>query len=414
MTDKPTEPVAEKPVAEPAKPAEKPAEAKAEKPAKKKKTGLIIGIIIALLAIAGGVVAAILLLGKGDTTANDETVSNIIADIVDKKDLPNTEIKGKLTVSVDGISVNADINGKYGDKKASADLDAKINFGQEIGVKASLVSDGSSLFIKLNEMPDLSAMGDNSASMSAMLSTLIKKGTWYSIPAEMTTSMTNLKISGGANCGSIDLAALAKSDKSWIVDALRDSKFVSLEKADGDLYKVFVDREETAKLVKTVSNKISAETKCNVSGEINAEGMAEKQEIPGLLLGFRNGQVSKIKYTNEEAGMNLDLELSYPGSVNIDIPSNAESLSNLLTGMFGGYSGGYDYDDDDDYDDDYDYDDDDDDDDDDDWDWGDDYYTDDEGDIDWSELEGSLEEAEKALESLSDKDWELLEKLLKD
>ncbi len=430
---------AEKPVEKAAEKApEAPKEApKAEKP-KKKKTGLIIGIIIALLAIAGGVVAAILLLNKGDTTATDETVSNIIADLVEKKDLPNTEFKGKLTVNTEGVNVNADINGKYGDKKAQADLDAKINFGQEINIKASLVSDGSNLFVKLNGMPDLSAMGGDSAQMGAMLSMFLKEGTWYSMPAEMTAGMTNLKISGGANCGTIDLLELAKSDKSWVADALRDTKIISLEKADGDLYKVYANREETVKLIKTVNSKISSETKCSVSDQVKIEGMDEKQEIPGLLLGFKNGQISKVKYENAEAGMNLDLDLSYPGNVNIEIPTNAESLSDLFTGMFGGMFGGgnfgggsnfsgYDFDDDDDDDNDIDwskyFDDDDDDDDDSNIDWSkildsDDFDADSyiESLLDGENLENlqnSLQEAEKALESLDNLDLDSLEGLLK-
>ena len=163
----------EKPVE---KAAEKAAEApketpKAEKP-KKKKTGLIIGIIVALLAIAGGVVAAILLLNKGDTSANDETVSNIIADIIEKKDIPNTEFKGNLKVEIEGVKVSADLNGKYADKKMATDLDAKINVNNnDIAIKASLASDGETMYLKLNGMPDLSAVTGDAAS-AAMISIL--------------------------------------------------------------------------------------------------------------------------------------------------------------------------------------------------------------------------------------------------
>ncbi|MBR5027201.1 hypothetical protein IKX64_01240, partial [Candidatus Saccharibacteria bacterium] len=291
--EKPVEKAAEK---APEAPKEAP---KAEKP-KKKKTGLIIGIIIALLAIAGGVVAAILLLNKGDTTASDETISNIIAEIIEKKDLPNTEFKGNLKVAIEGVNVSADLSGKYAGKKMTTDLDAKTNVNEkDVNVKASLASDGTNLFVKLNGMPDISAITGDAAS-AAMISMFIKEGTWYSLPAEMTTGMTGqVKISGGANCGSIDmqdLMEIAKGDKSWLTDALRDSKFISLEKTDGDLYKVFVDREETVKLIKKVNSKVSSATKCDVLGQVNGEGMAEKEEIEGLLLGFKNGQISKVKY----------------------------------------------------------------------------------------------------------------------
>jgi flagellar basal body-associated protein FliL len=413
----------EKPVEKAAeKAAEAPKEApKAEKP-KKKKTGLIIGIIIALLAIAGGVVAAILLLNKGDTSANDETVSNIIADIIEKKDIPNTEFKGNLKVEIEGVKVSADLNGKYADKKMATDLAAKINVNNnDIAIKASLASDGETMYLKLNGMPDLSGVTGDAAS-AAMISMFIKEGTWYSMPAEMTTGMTGqVKISGGANCGSIDmqqLMELAKGDKSWLTEALRDSKFISLEKAEDDMYKVFVNREETVKLIKNVNSKVSSATKCDVLGQVNGEGMAEKEEIPGLLLGFRNGQISKVKYENAEMGATLELNLSYPGGLTVDMPSDAQSLSDLFGGMFGGSSfGGYDYD--------YDYDDDDDDDDIDWSSWLDDYDDDDDDDDDDfdaesyinSLLEGkdaeslqkSLEAAEKALESI---DLDSLESLL--
>ena len=419
---------AEKPVEK--KAAEKATEApketpKAEKP-KKKKTGLIIGIIIALLAIAGGVVAAILLLNKGDTTANDETVSNIIADIIEKKDLPNTEFKGNLKVAVDGFNINADLNGKYANKSMTTDINAKINANdKDVDVNASLASDGTNLYLKLNSMPDLSSLtGD--ASSAAMISMFIKEGTWYSLPAEMTAGMTGqFKISGGANCGSIDmqdLMEIAKGDKSWLIDALHDSKFISLEKTDGDLYKVFVDREETVKLIKQVNSKVSSATKCNVLGQVNGEGMAEKEEIPGLLLGFKNGQISKIKFASLEAGTSLELNLSYPGNLTVDMPSDAQSLSSLFGGMFGGssyggtnYGGGYDEDDDDDdYDYDYDYDDDDDDEDEDS-----DSLNDllngllDDDDDDSSSLQDALDEAQKALDALDDVDWDQLDDLLK-
>lgn len=402
--EKPVEKAAEK---APETPKEAP---KAEKP-KKKKTGLIIGIIIALLAIAGGVVAAILLLNKGDTTASDETISNIIAEIIEKKDLPNTEFKGSLKVAIEGVNVSADLSGKYANKKMTTDLDAKINVNEkDINVKASLASDGTNLFVKLNGMPDISAItGD--ASSAAMISMFIKEGTWYSLPAEMTTGMTGqVKISGGANCGSIDaqkIMELMKGDKSWLTDALHDSKFISLEKTDGDLYKVFVDREETVKLIKKVNSKVSSATKCDVLGQVNGEGMAEKEEIEGLLLGFKNGQISKVKYENGDMGTSLELDLSYPGNLTVDMPSDAQSLSELFGGFFGGssyggtnYGGGYDIDEDEDEDEeeaDFDVDD----------------YINSLLDGDEAEsLQNSLDEAEKALEALDDVDWDQLEELL--
>ena len=407
---------AEKPVEKAAeKAAEAPKEApKAEKP-KKKKTGLIIGIIIALLAIAGGVVAAILLLNKGDTTANDETISNILADIAENKEMPDVEFKGKFDVAAEGVKANGNFNGKYAKEKMTLDLDGKVDFGSELPIKASLASDGTTLYVKLNSIPDISAITGDAAS-AAMVSMFIKEGTWYSVPAEMTTSMTGqfTMPSTTTKCGSIDMQKLieiSQSNKSWLIDTLRDSKFISLE-ADGDLYKVYVDREETSKLLETVSNKYSEATKCKAS-DFSLDGMAEKEEIPNLRLGFRNGKIAKVVYKDTEAGFNVELELSYPGNLNIEMPSDAQSLTTLMNGMFGSYGYDNDYDDDDDDDDDYDWyswDDDDEDEDDDDEDFDVEGYINSllKGD-EAESLQNSLKEAEEALEGV---DWDQLESLL--
>ena len=399
MEKQPTEPVVA-PAAE-ATPASAPAAAAETAPAaaapKKKKTGLIVGIIIFLvLAIAGGVTAAILLLNKKPSSP-EEIINNAADKIFNGEEMPNIAIDGKVKVNIEYSGADATISAVLGGTKAKANVKGTFDMGSDkLTVDVDAVVDGQKVYAKVNKLSSDSGYLFDIMPIS-MFSQFLN--TWLIVPTEYAGGLaSSYTTTTTSSCAPRTEMLTSENILKDISTALKNEKLIQFNEYKGDvksnksdLYKVSTSKEAVAEFINSMGVKYST---------CEAKVKADDIDFGGfqMLTEFADNTISRVYVFNDE--VTVDLNWTSPHSVNIEVPTNATSFEELFGGTSGTTTTTYDDDDDDD-------------------DWG--WLYDDDDEEDEESLQKSLDdasnaltEAEKALESLSDEDWALLEKLLSD
>ncbi len=386
---------------------------------KKKKTGLIIGLIIALLFLGGAIVLIFLLSDSPEKNAQIasgklfDTMSAIISPEASTAENKNIKVDGKIDLSVssdygDSGNINANFSLEANDNAEARAL-VNLNFDgafkelygdTNIDLEAREISKKNP-FVKLDGISDLVENISNNNyyyGSTSDFSSIIDKidGKWIEIDLEETMEeMSNLTKS--LSNGLLDESTNAYLDESnsqrkCLTNELNVEKITSLINPSdlaealslvvyngnaktvekGTIYTLKINAEGTAKffnnyyqkyqeLLKDALNKCDIEdnTLTNNNYEFKAEDIEEYiDKLPEIFVVINNKEITQISttYSQNNVTASIELNISYPKSIEIKEPETSTPLSKLYTDMMELLVDSYSYDD---YD--FDFDDDDDD-----------------------------------------------------
>ncbi|MBR3236226.1 hypothetical protein IKF92_00895 [Candidatus Saccharibacteria bacterium] len=355
-------------------------------PVKKKKTGLIVGIIVAVLALAGaGVAAAILLAGGG----NDPVVKAI--EKVANGDMPQyVKMNGSFEVSSsDGtaaiknmaLKIDSDLNTKNTTNSVKAELSVELSSGKPLSFELEGVStESGDLYFKIDGVSDIltqyikmlggATTTDDSAIASyylSMIGDIVEEleGEWLKVSAEdLKTIMESMGTGNQSTC-MLDLAESAKNGGTGLMEAYRKSPFISsttegvnvASKGSGPVYKVLIDKDAAKTFADNVkeSDFVKKAKSCLQStGNVTEVEDVEIGELPDLYVELDNDNNFTRIYTEKtivndccpdgvdcyvdcsdtSTKMVIDFGFSYPSSLSIEEPSEAEDLMEVIEKIF--------------------------------------------------------------------------------
>lgn len=323
-----------KPVAEaaPATPV-----AVAAKP-KKGKGGLIAGIIAGVVALGGGGAAAYFLLNNNGNSDPTATFNNFVSDLF-AGEYNNIKFDGNF--NAEGTEAKLAGEASIKDLRLKANVETSIS-GMDINGDA--IIDNEDVYFKINNAEDLlSSLGMNQ-SMLSMLGLGEIANSWLHIGGAEITANISASYTDESNIVSCLASQNIEEAGKELSDIYRDNSFITLSKYEdgeavkknGDLYTLSINAEKQKAFSEAVKNSNFVKTANCQTQTSSLDKTFEDADLP-IYVELNNNTVSRI-YAD-----NLDFNLEYPDSVNIEVPSDAVELNSLISkfgGLFGGSFGG--------------------------------------------------------------------------
>ena len=388
-------PVAE-PVAPEARPMEQAPAADGAPRSSKKKTGLIIAGVVALfLAIGCGVAATLLLLNPGGdpvatavqrlmsgesgsklavngtingTFGDDSMVSDLNitldgkADLMAKISSANIGISARLAGNDEALSINAEeISTGDGDLFIKLDnlSEAIENYGKGLNSSepTTQIIEDCDLENAEDCMVDVTTMDSGSAvdiSQYAVLFELFENK-WFRISADDLTGDDLDMDTDTVQCLNT-LYEDIKNSANSLSGVYKDYPFITsstenitIAKRQNPIYRVIIDGENLANYLKVANDLPAMDSFRACAGAQNAEIDTEEiknaiAEMPELYVEVDNNRNFTRLYTEFtidglDADITLDLNFSYPESVNVSEPTEYENFSDFMQKLSTAFSG---------------------------------------------------------------------------
>ena len=362
----------------------------------KKKTGLIIAGVVALfLAIGCGVAATLLLLNPGGdpvatavqrlmsgesgsklavngtitgTFGDDSTVSDLNITLDGKADLKakissaNIGISAKLAGNDEALSINAEeISTGNGDLFIKLDnlSEAIENYGNGLNSSepTTQIIEDCDLENAEDCMVDVTTIDSGSAvdiSQYAVLFELFENK-WFRISADDLTGDDLDMDTDTAQCLNT-LYEDIKNSANSLSGVYKDYPFITsstenitIAKRQNPIYRVIIDGENLANYLKVANDLPAMDSFRACAGAQNAEIDTEEikntiAEMPELYVEVDNNRNFTRLYTeftidDLSADITLDLNFSYPESVNVSEPTEYENFSEFMQKLSTAFSG---------------------------------------------------------------------------
>ena len=381
----------------------------------KKKTGLIVAIILFIVAIAGGVAAALIVLNPFG--AKKDAVATAISKLINGETPKLVKMDGAIDMSsnnssspLSSLSLKLDFSGNTTSNNASVDITATLEGDTELSFRVDERMLEKNLYIRLsnisealnNYMPmtdtkhcadyedetdciETPTTLDIENPVTATLNLLrIIDNEWIQIPTSyLNSGSSSWMVGGGVQAQCLVDMSEKLNDGSEIAEIYNNNQFVGyttdglkVAQKNNTLYKLTFDAEKLAGFMNSVNDSEFAKELYSCMGarvtgtEITAEQASTVVDaLPEVYVEINGDYYFTRLYmtmadSESNSNMKVDLSISYPESLEVSEPEQYIDLNEAISKLLN-YSNGddvYDYD----YDYDYDYEEEDDEDDEDD------------------------------------------------
>ncbi|MFV0485180.1 MAG: hypothetical protein ACK5MU_03070 [Candidatus Saccharimonadales bacterium] len=323
----------------------------------KKKIGTIIAICVAaVLLIGGGVFAAIYMSWRN---SDPVVILDAVTGVMKKSKIAvngtmdirfNEENQDESGIKSMKLTLDSDQDGADASGSGKLTIVTSTDDTAEIGIGGAYVSDGT-IYIKIDGVGDALTsldLPDEAAAIMDYLEDLIDDidGQWYKI--EVSDLGLDAEAEESYQCMVDTLNESVKEDsKTELVDLYKKYPFIVSEKKDkkdsdgNTIYNVSWDADDLAGYLNGMTDtkayeSIAACADSITEETITSEDVAVPEDMPTLNLHINGSHELRgfsAKYEEDGNSLNAEFYFEYDNKVNVEIPSNAKSVGDLMTSV---------------------------------------------------------------------------------